>query len=464
MSTGNFLLLHITAPNKTSNPYRDIEYKEWHAKTIYYSYFDSCGNQIGRSKQIKMNEGQPLPSGLADDIQNPQVIKIAWDAGKTQTYASRLLGYPLHQYIDPENWVDMQVLIKINGYSADSIKQTARLFKIYSKSYKASARFSMLVRILKEACKNDCFNLRQLSGYTINQALNDKGVLINQEYLNIGLRLIQKYDAAICEFERYYDYRVCKENIKKDFIDKLDLYDYDSLLSCDDNTDLSPFVQGLLFIYKFLTSTSIQTIRKLSYTVCSDGRLRGSIIYWNDSLSGRYGGTAAFNRCYTYNSIDPIVFIDALCSIDSVDTCNSVQVIDNSNALIALIFSFRKKKVVLDFSGAVEFYICKMSDCDWRKRAFTKDCLADILRRNCGLTNLSDHQILQIDMHLAMGDGTYRIDNHNKKKWKSLNKEILTVHGCLAAAVNKAISTRSQYNFNDRASLKTPVQRTQKAV
>ena len=67
---------------------------------------------------------------------------------------------------------------------------------------------------------------------------------------------------------------------------------------------------------------------------------------------------------------------------------------------------------------------------------------------HCNLTPFSDRQILQIDLQLALGNGSYCLDRTTIKKWRSLNRDIIFTHGLLAAMANKTIHRKVQSSFN----------------
>lgn len=137
MEKTKILLIFISANMQNGNPYVLIEKPEWAAETIYYTYFDEFGKQIGRRKSINLiaspsNPNPVIPESLRSDIMNPQVVKLFWN-GNTCIFASVILGCPKHTYIPAENWFDIKAVLRENGYPTDSLAEVASRLKLYDK-------------------------------------------------------------------------------------------------------------------------------------------------------------------------------------------------------------------------------------------------------------------------------------------------------------------------------------------
>ena len=137
MEKTKILLISISANMQNGNPYVLIEKPEWAAETIYYTYFDEFGKQIGRRKWINLiaspsNPNPRIPESLKNDILNPEVVKLFWHHN-TRIFASAILGYPKHNYIPPENWIDIKALLREYGYNTDSLAEVASKLRFYNK-------------------------------------------------------------------------------------------------------------------------------------------------------------------------------------------------------------------------------------------------------------------------------------------------------------------------------------------
>ena len=328
MSMGKYILIHITATTISGNPYRDVESPNFKCKMLYYAYFDEAGNQIGRSKHIQLDRVH-IPAELADDIQKSEVIKIAWDAGKTRIYASQIIGYTPHHYIDPSGWIDMRTLARINGCAAESIMKTASYYSVYSKADLNNDRFPMVLKILNCITKDKLINLPHLSSYYVNQSVNDKGVLLNNKVLSAGVKLIKLYYDAINDFSLIYEYPVDSNRIKRELLEKYGVSDDDESIYTllDTEGRLTDMEKGLIHIYRFINSSTVKAINKCAAETCSDGYLRGLISCWSDTMTGRYGGTSFFDRICRYPQIDLDILIKHISYIDKVSIHDSEIII-----------------------------------------------------------------------------------------------------------------------------------------
>ena len=449
MATEKCLLLHITASTITGNPYKDIEYPEWHAKTIYYAYFDKDGNQIGRAKRIKLHEGQIVPSSLADDIRNSQVIKVAWDAGKMRIYSSKLLEYPPNQYIDLQSWVDIQLLAKINSCPADSIVKTASYYNIYSKNDLKSDRFPMILKIFKRLTKDRLVNLTRLSDFYVNQIINDSGVLINNKCLLAGVRLIGLYQDAITNFALLYDYPIDSNAIKAELFEKYGVSDDESVYDLLDTErcGLTDIERDLIHIYRFINSNTVKAINNCAEKTCSDGRLRGSISCWYDTITGRCGGTS-FLEHHSY-LINPDCYIEDINKINSVEIRDSEIIIYRLKTLLSMIIKFETKKTVLDFSVVSEYNIAKLTNCNWRVGAILDNDYLLKLRRQWDIVSASNDLIRKIDLQLSLGNYTYMLTKSQISRWKEFNKDVLLTWGKLMSIIYRVIKDGTQLSFCD---------------
>lgn len=208
------LLISITANMQNGNPYVLIEKPEWKPETVYYTYFSDDGKQIGRRKAINLieslsNPNPIIPESLKNDILNPEVVKLFWH-NNTRIFASTILGYPKHNYIPPENWIDIKALLREYGYPTDSLSDVASKLKLYEKqkcTYKVNKkteseanRFSILISIVQRLAKTMTIFSRAMQGYTITESVNDKGVLINTDVLDAALYLIELYEQATFDY------------------------------------------------------------------------------------------------------------------------------------------------------------------------------------------------------------------------------------------------------------------------
>lgn len=444
------LVMEICAQEQTGNPYKDIEKIDWCARKLYYTYFTTDGKQLGRRRCIELKNGKELPQDLVFNILDRTVIKMAWDANKTRIYTSRLLGIKDHIYLKPDSWIDIRILAKINGISADSRSKVATALKIYHKHPTQAGSFSLIIKICKVLTKRDNLNLNQLSYYAKNQKINDKGIMINFDCINAGKRLIELYNSAIQHFACVTGFVPKSMNIKEYFRQKYRLKDTEKIYNLlEFDSGLSEYDKTIIYILRYENSSTIKNFMKISKMVCCDHRLRGMIHYWSNVSTGGYGGLSIYEKFYFYTKWKPEEYIDKISKIEEVEISSVELIIDSIKNLIPLLYIFEKSKVILDLSRVAEYTVAKLSDCNWRKEAFVNDNLAKSLQKSWTKVSLSSSQILKYDLQLCMGNQVRDLDNSAVLQWRSLNDDILKCYGLLSSIFKKTLTNKTVYKYHD---------------
>lgn len=256
MGNKKYLMIEVTANQKNGNPYHLIETEEWKARTVYYIYLDSDGNTIGRQKKLNISCGQSIPSELKDDIEGNDIVKISWNAAQTRIFLSKILNYPSFKYLSCDSWIDVQVIVRMNGNPTKSFTNVAQIYSVKQKSQKEKDRFAALISIVKQLTKQRCINLSQMAGYTNTQKLNDKGINVNKSCLESGIKLIELYRDSIDLSAKVEDHRTTKNKIINYFSDKY-------------GTKKSQEIYNLIEITPCLTKLEILLICKLKFLNCS---------------------------------------------------------------------------------------------------------------------------------------------------------------------------------------------------
>ena len=457
------LLITITANMQNGNPYVLIEKPEWAAETIYYTYFDEFGKQIGRRKWINLiaspsNPNPVIPESLRSDIMNPQVVKLFWN-GNTRIFASAVLGKPKHNYIPPENWIDIKALLREYGYPTDSLSDVATKVKLYEKqkcTYKVNKkteseanRFSVLIRIVQRLFQTEVVRTKSVSGHEITETVNDKGVLINTDVLDAALKLIELYEQATFDYmnahgllnSRSKEQMVTeiKKDLKQDFLDKNCFEKVDQIYQLLSRTEeLSELEIALIHILKFFLSRTYNFFSRLKHNLCDDNRLRGQICYWNDLISGSYGGTKLFEKANRDPTMKPDDIAEAISSIERVEIVDSESIMEHLRTLRSVLINHEHPYVIVDLSRVTERTIAKISNSSWRKKAYEDNNLEDVLKEKWTNFPFTSKRIVEYDIYVAKYGYNVFLSSQALKEWKEINIELSNGKAMLYTAFAEA--------------------------
>lgn len=437
-----YLLISINATHSTGNPYKDIEIDGWQAKVINYTYFSTTGTQIGRMKSIQLQRGQSIPDELMADIMSDNVIKLTFGA-YDRIYFSKLADYSGHDYPNCRSWIDIQIIARLNGFSADSVTQLAKTLGAYE-----SNRFSMLIKCVKLLTAKECINLTQLTGYFATQKINDQGVVINTAILKVCMELIDSYNKAIHDFEVTTKYPVNNKSIVQDFYEKYGINQTDEIYTLLDNSfELSDLEVDLIYILKFINSKTVQLVKKIANCICGDGTLRGMINFFQNKETGFNRHIDLFDRGNKIISVNPKEVIRAIKNNKQIDIRQSPMIIKRLKALLPLLLSFNHEKIIIDLSKATEFTIAKITGCDWRIDAYKNGNLEVVLRKKWPSVNLPHVDVRKLDTQFAIGNYHTQLDEMQSNEWKECNKDIIITRGNLIYAAHRALKEKKQICF-----------------
>lgn len=438
-----YILISINATHITGNPYKDIETPGWRAKALYFTYFDKNGIQIGRMRTIKLQRGQAISKELINDIENDDVIKLSFAANTTRIYLSKLLDYPVHNYLSCSSWADIQVLARLNGYKADTVTQLAKTLGTFNSSH-----FSMLIKCVKRLTASGCINLTQLAGYFATQKINDQSVAIDTNLLEVCIKLIEKYNKAIIEFESNTNYPVSCKNITRDFCDKYNISSTDEIyMLLDDPSQLSDLEVDLIHILMFKNSKIVKLIKKISNSICHDGKLRGMINFFQNKETGFNGYIDLFDRRNKIISVSPKEVIRVIKNNKQINIRRSPMIIKRLKALLPLLLSFDHQKIIIDLSKATEYAMAKLSGCDWRIKAFESNSLDAELRSRWISANYPNIDIIKLDTKFVLGIYHTNFDESIISEWKEFNRDIIFTRGNIIYAAHRALQEKKQIWF-----------------
>ena len=204
---------------KTSGSYRYMESPDFEVLLVAYAYDDEPVQIFSPS------EGDPWPEQLRNDLTDPSVLKIAFNA-QFEWNAFRTLGFKLTR----EDWACAMIKSAYCGYPL-SLDQVSKAMKLGEKGKLSTGQ--ALIRffskpdthgrrrpasaspekwqLFKEYCVNDVVSEREIwrrlewldfpdwekANYIIDQEMNGRGVLIDLEFAESAIELDQETSTQV---------------------------------------------------------------------------------------------------------------------------------------------------------------------------------------------------------------------------------------------------------------------------
>lgn len=167
------------------------------------------------------------------------------------------------------------------------------------------------------------------------------------------------------------------KDLRQDFFDKYDLDKVEDVyqLLCREE-ELSDIELNLIYILKFFLSHTYSFYMRIVINICDDYRLRGQICYWNDLISGTYGGTKLFEKVNRDPTIKPEDIVEAISCIEHVDILDCELILNTLKTLRTLLIEHEHPYVIVDLSRVTEKVIATISNCSWRINAYEENNLA----------------------------------------------------------------------------------------
>lgn len=406
--------LNIDIETYSSNDITDGVYKYSEAEDFAVLLF-AYAYDFGDVEVVDLTKGDTIPDGVLSDLQNPDVIKHAYNAQFEITCLARIgittplaqwqctmihgayLGYPM----------GLAMLGKALGLPSEKLKDKAgtaliRYFSVPCKPTKTNGgrtrnlphhdpdKWAAYVRYNRQDVVTEMECLKRLSAFPVpadvwrqwwqDLEVNRRGVLIDRELVNgalaidaenskmlvaeakelTGLTNPNSTSALLQWVNSHPD--VDLPNLTKDTVDKA--------LS----RDLSPDVRRTLELRKKLAKSSVSKYDKMHESMGGDDRLRGVLQFYGANRTGRWAGRLIQVQNLPRNYIESLDTARNL-----VKSRNRVgldllygDVSDTLSQLIrtAIIAPKGKTLCVADFSAIEARVIAWLSGETWRQQVF----------------------------------------------------------------------------------------------
>lgn len=275
---------------------------------------------------VDMAQGEQLPAEILDALRDPSVVKTAFNATFERVCISRYYGWPL---MDPSQWrctmvaaarMGLPLSLEQCGVALNlergKMAEGAALIRFFSKpNTKGCRRLPSAAPERWELFKQ--YNIRDVEVeqavlakvrrlapaafddrlYVVDQLINDRGVLLDQELAANAMRYDDDYKAALNEEAKQLtgcdnpnsptqlkDYLRKRAGINATTLNKSSLDELERLCA------YNPAAQRVLAIRREMGKTSNKKYNAMLNCVCSDGRVRGLLQFCGAARTGRWAG------------------------------------------------------------------------------------------------------------------------------------------------------------------------------
>ena len=177
--------------------------------------------------------------------------------------------------------------------------------------------------------------------------------------------------------------------------------------------------------------------------ICLDGKIRGTIRYYQNYRTGFCGHVNLFDRNHKHTT-DLNYLIDKINCNKHLTIYQSAIIIYLLKALVPFLLNFNNPKIVVDINRTTEYAIAKITGCDWRIDAYKNGNLEAVLRKKWPSVSLPHVDVRKLDMQFALGNYHTQLDELQVNEWKECNKEIIITRGNLIHAAHSALTSNKQ--------------------
>lgn len=309
-------------PLPKTGVYRYVDTDEFEILLFSYAYDD------GPVQTVDMACGEQLPENVLADLENPDVIKVAYNAQFERVCLSKYLGH----WLDPHQWrctavmaayltmparlADAAVALGATEQKMEEGKDLIRFFSVPCKPTKANdgrtrnlpehapdkwavykqynAQDVETERAVRKACEAHPMLESEWELYALDQLINDRGVRVDKLLVKQAMRVDSEFKEAA--YQRAKDITGL-ENPGSVAQLKAWLADQDvpmdslaKKLVQEKAANTEGLVSELLSLRLELSKTSIKKYETIARCVCRDGRVHGMLQFYGANRTGRWAG------------------------------------------------------------------------------------------------------------------------------------------------------------------------------
>lgn len=304
---------------KSCGVYRYVEADDF---TILLFAYSVDGAQV---QCCDFAQGETLPAEIMDALQNPAVIKTAFNAAFERVCISRYFGWEM---LDPAQWRCTMVRAARMGLPlslgqcgevlrlADGkMKEGATLIRYFSTPTKGKRHLPADAPERWETFK--LYNIRDVEVeqqilakvrrlepaefdeelYTIDQRINDRGVLIDRTLVDNAAKFDAEYKAQLLKeaqdltgMQNPNSTTQIKEYLRKTTGLSITTLNKKSLDDVEAQLKYWPKAQHVLALRREMGKTSNMKYNAMLECVCNDGRIHGLLQFCGAARTGRWAG------------------------------------------------------------------------------------------------------------------------------------------------------------------------------
>lgn len=481
---------------KTCGVYRYAEAEDF--AILLFSYSVDGGDV----RCVDLASGEELPAEIVEALRDPAVVKTAFNATFERVCISRFFGWPL---MDPQQWrctmvraarmglpLSLEQCGEVLRLENGKMKEGRALIRYFSTPTKGRRRLPeeapVRWRLYKEYNMRDVeveqavlSKVRRLEAvdfdeklYTVDQLINDRGVLLDVNLAANAARFDDEYKAMLLAEARKLtdlenpnsptqlkDY-LRKQGITAATLNKSTIEEVEFLARFNDRAS------RVLAIRRELGKTSNKKYAAMLNCVCNDGRIRGLLQFCGASRTGRWAGRLVQIQNLPQNHIKDIDYARQLVKSGDLDDFmlsyeNPTQVLSE---LIRTAFIAKPGHVlhVCDFSAIEARVIAWLAGEQWVTDVFRDggdiycatagqmfNCVVEKHGQNSELRQKGKIAVLALGYGggvaalEAMGGARMGLTSSEMRdimrRWRSANPNIVRFWSVIERAAVKAIKT-----------------------
>ena len=339
--------------------YRYVEGDYW--KILLFCYYFEDDEDVS---MVDMASGEGLPPEVLSALEDPDIIKYAWNASFERTNLSRYLG----KRLDPRQWrctmvwaAEMSLPLSLKN-AADVLKvpqqkdragdALIKKFSVPQKPTKSNGMKTWLEpsdlpeqwEAFKSYCKQDVrtedsirrrlerfpLPMSEWEMYWIDQDINDRGIKIDVDFVRAAMecdrQMSEKMEAEARELTGLENpnsvqqmqgwlraHGVYLSSLGKDLVQ-------DKIAEMEKDPQADPEALRMLRLRIQMAKSSIKKYEAAMRCVCKDGRARGLFQFYGASRTGRYSGRLIQLQNLKRNSVSYLKYARNLIKAGAYDT------------------------------------------------------------------------------------------------------------------------------------------------
>ena len=309
-------------PLPKTGVYRYVDTDDFEILLFSYAYDD------GPVQTVDMACGEQLPENVLVDLENPDVIKVAYNAQFERVCLSKHLGH----WLDPHQWrctavmaayltmparlADAAVALGATEQKMEEGKDLIRFFSVPCRATKANdgrtrnlpehapdkwavykqynAQDVETERAVRKACEAHPMPESEWELYALDQLINDRGVRVDKLLVKQAMRVDSEFTEAA--YQRAKDITGLENpgsvaQLKTWLADQdVPMESLAKKLVQEKAANTEGLVSELLSLRLELSKTSIKKYETIARCVCQDGRVHGMLQFYGANRTGRWAG------------------------------------------------------------------------------------------------------------------------------------------------------------------------------